>query len=369
MTVIASFPHNLKGQGPARPIGKIIDALRREYKSELVEMTADSFRELDDTRRLGDGIGGAYDDLATYELMTKHGPYSPTHPDVFIGGGACLNQMRILTHLYNPGLLPKTVTTWFSSNASHAQSVLTEEYLQWGIPTPAITPYLVWRAAGEQALSDTMVVPSEACAQTYPTNLSSKIRVCEFGVDSIAYRPGEKRDPREELSIVIPATNPPRKGMRFILEALKDVDPMGMRITATGNGSWSGGDGIQVRNTGLKIQTPGWIPEDANRKLLSESHILLLPSLEEGQALAAFEAAACGMPLIVTPNAGHKITDGKEGFLVPPRDSGAIRKAIQYFQDNPKEIERMGKEARAYAEAHPWERFQEDFLNIVMEAT
>ena len=46
---------------------------------------------------------------------------------------------------------------------------------------------------------------------------------------------------------------------------------------------------------------------------------------------------ACGVPVIATTNTGGPdvITDGKDGFIVPIRDAGAIAERLEYLYRNP----------------------------------
>ena len=64
---------------------------------------------------------------------------------------------------------------------------------------------------------------------------------------------------------------------------------------------------------------------------------MVLPSLEEGLALVQGEAMACGCPVIATPNTGSEdlFSDGKQGFIVPPKNAAAIRDRLQRLADVP----------------------------------
>jgi glycosyltransferase involved in cell wall biosynthesis len=82
--------------------------------------------------------------------------------------------------------------------------------------------------------------------------------------------------------------------------------------------------------------------------------VLAFPSLHEGSALVTYEALACGLPVITTPNAGSVVRDGREGLLVPIRDVGALARALQRLRDDASLCEAMRHAARARAEAHTW---------------
>ena len=78
---------------------------------------------------------------------------------------------------------------------------------------------------------------------------------------------------------------------------------------------------------------------------------------------------ASGLPIIVTPETGIPITDGKEGFIVPSRDPKAIHDAIQYLGEHEYEYHKMSVNARAFAENRPWSKFTDRVYDILKEST
>jgi glycosyltransferase involved in cell wall biosynthesis len=57
--------------------------------------------------------------------------------------------------------------------------------------------------------------------------------------------------------------------------------------------------------------------------------VFCLPTLCEGSATVIYEALACGLPVITTPNSGSIIPEGTEHFLVPIRSPDAIADALR----------------------------------------
>jgi glycosyltransferase involved in cell wall biosynthesis/ribosomal protein S18 acetylase RimI-like enzyme len=72
--------------------------------------------------------------------------------------------------------------------------------------------------------------------------------------------------------------------------------------------------------------------------------VFVLPSYREGFPRAAMEAAASGLPLVLTDIRGCRqvVEDGSNGFLVPVRDPAAIAEAIQLLSEDPELRDRMG---------------------------
>jgi len=87
--------------------------------------------------------------------------------------------------------------------------------------------------------------------------------------------------------------------------------------------------------------------------LLSSCDIFVLPTfLREGIPRSILEALSIGLPVITTETPGCKETveQGKNGFLIPPKEQQSLVDAMQFFLDNPDRIEAMGKHSRKLAE-------------------
>jgi len=73
--------------------------------------------------------------------------------------------------------------------------------------------------------------------------------------------------------------------------------------------------------------------------------VLVFPSLNEGMGRVMIEGMSLGKPIVASNVGGIRdlIEDGKNGLLVPPRDSNALRKAISRLIRNKKLAEGLGK--------------------------
>lgn len=92
--------------------------------------------------------------------------------------------------------------------------------------------------------------------------------------------------------------------------------------------------------------------DDINQ-ILSESHILVLPSYYgEGLPKTLIEGASSGRAIITTDHAGCRdaIIPNKTGLLVPIKTVTELAQAITYLLDNSDLRREFGKEGRKYAE-------------------
>jgi glycosyltransferase involved in cell wall biosynthesis/ribosomal protein S18 acetylase RimI-like enzyme len=114
-------------------------------------------------------------------------------------------------------------------------------------------------------------------------------------------------------------------------------------------------DEAEIERAGPDVTFAGW-REDV-RDVLGAMDVFALPSWREGVPRSAIEAAAMGLPLVVTNIRGCRevVRDGVEGVVVPPRDPARLAEAVSTLVADPALRDRMGRAARARAV----ERFDE----------
>ena len=106
---------------------------------------------------------------------------------------------------------------------------------------------------------------------------------------------------------------------------------------------------------------------DDVRPAIADSSVYVLPSFyREGTPRSVLEAMAMGRAIVTTdaPGCRETVVDGRNGFLVPPRDVDALEAAMERFIVEPSLIEPMGAASRRLAE----ERFDVHRVNAQMMA-
>ena len=87
----------------------------------------------------------------------------------------------------------------------------------------------------------------------------------------------------------------------------------------------------RVQELGLasRVRMLGWSRDVG--ALMEQHDVLVLPSLREGLPLVVLEAAARGLPMVASDvgAVSDVIVDGETGFLVPPGDAEALRRALE----------------------------------------
>jgi len=176
------------------------------------------------------------------------------------------------------------------------------------------------------------------------------------GVDIDKFRPGNIIK-KKGVTFVIAARMLWDKGIGEFVEAARTL-----RLRYKNTNFWLLGP-VDLQNPkGIRSeQLEDWNKEgvinyhgmtDNVKSYLERSDVIVLPSYyREGIPLSLLEGAAMGMPIITTESPGCRdvVEDGKNGYLVPIKNSVKLASAMEKFIVNPELISRMGKASRKMA--------------------
>lgn len=119
-----------------------------------------------------------------------------------------------------------------------------------------------------------------------------------------------------------------RKGVPYLLEALRVLNSSHIEARFAGpvavNSAW-------LRPYQGVATFLGLISRSKMLDLYHWADLFVLPSICEGSALVTYEALACGLPVIATPNTGAWVCDQINGLIVPIRDVEALAIAVDRF--------------------------------------
>lgn len=157
------------------------------------------------------------------------------------------------------------------------------------------------------------------------------------------------------------------KGISYLLEAFMKIPKEEAALTVVGAFNKQDED---IQPYLERVKFTGSVLHSEVSDLLKKSDVFVFPSLGDSFALSAMEAAACGLPLIVSENTGMSdlMLEGKEGFVVPIQSTWAIQKKVEWFIKNPDQIEPMGRAACELAQKYTWERYYNKIGEAVEKA-
>lgn len=191
---------------------------------------------------------------------------------------------------------------------------------------------------------------------------SARIHLLPYGVDVERFRPDWVPDPQGRFRILYVGNVGQKKGIKYLLDAVKRLGRPDITLTLVGRLVGSGTGLAPYRS--LFNHMPH-VPYLQVHEMFRNADLFIYPSLHEGSAFANLEAMAAGLPVITTHNAGSVVRDGIDGFIVPIRDVDAIAAGIEQLSRDPDKRAAMGRAARARAEQFTWQRYG-DGLDILL---
>jgi glycosyltransferase involved in cell wall biosynthesis len=211
-----------------------------------------------------------------------------------------------------------------SSHHRFQEQIVREEHARWGVLHKQEAPGVIERDEALYAIADAITVPSTFAARTF-VQLgvpAEKLHVIPYGVRLERFQPtGSAPDIRGRFEILFAGHVSLRKGIPYLLQAFARVQHPHKRLRIAG--------AIDARLEAILSRFPtehveflGPVPQARLPELFSTSHLLVLPSIEEGLALVQAQAMACGCPVLASTNTGAEdlFTDERDGFIVPIRD-------------------------------------------------
>jgi glycosyltransferase involved in cell wall biosynthesis len=100
----------------------------------------------------------------------------------------------------------------------------------------------------------------------------------------------------------------------------------------------------------------GFVPDDLLVDLYYRAELLVLPSLEEGFGLPAFEAAACGTAVVASEVGPVATLLGPAALTFSPHDVDALTDALLTLLKDPARRHAMGAEGHRRVSSFSWER-------------
>lgn len=207
------------------------------------------------------------------------------------------------------------------------------------------------------ALSDLIITTSYAYAKTsfVLRRFERKILIIPLGVELPKYASFKRKGKLKKLLFIGRLCK--YKGLEYLIRACKLIEKEDFLLQIAGTGPLFKELTKLVRRLGLekRVKFLGEVSEKMKRKILKESDIFILPSINRGEAfgLAALEAMAYGIPIISTNIRGSGITilnlHGKTGYVVEPKDYKKLAFYLKKLLRNESLRKRLGRNARKRA--------------------
>jgi len=226
-----------------------------------------------------------------------------------------------------------------STHILEQNTILVDEHKTWGLPFAGIDSYVLEKEMAEYAAADLITVPSEFAKQTFIKQGSdpNKVVAIPLGVDLTKFTVKSRPSP-DAFTICFAGGVTLRKGVQYLVQAFSKLAHPHKKLKLIGQVDQA--FVAVLKKKGIwhpDIELVGHVPQANLCQHFNDSHVLVLPSVEDGFGLVVPQALACGCPVITTSATGaaELIQHGENGFVVPSRNVQALVDALQTLADTP----------------------------------
>jgi glycosyltransferase involved in cell wall biosynthesis len=147
----------------------------------------------------------------------------------------------------------------------------------------------------------------------------------------------------------------PRKGAEILAKAFVQANIPNTQLLIVGPDE---GSEMAIRALNdSRIVLTGYLGGEQRLAALAASDLFVLPAVGEGLPMAALEAMACGLPVILSPECNLPEVDTYQAGKTVAVSVAVLTEALQLLLANPSMMQAMGANARALvADKFTWER-------------
>jgi glycosyltransferase involved in cell wall biosynthesis len=258
-----------------------------------------------------------------------------------------------------------------STHIAHQAEVLNAAFGEFGMTAPAVPQAMIAREMAEYDAVDAISVPTRYAARTFTERgiPEGKVFINPYGVELSRFfqsTTGENNEAGRPVRILFVGRVDIRKGIPWLLRAfaplaktaeLHVVGPVPKDMRR-----------ILDRESLTNVKIHGPVPSTALPEIYKSADIFCLPSLEEGFALVLLQAMAAGLPVVASDVSGAEdlIVPGEHGYLVPPRDVGALSDKLSILIQDGARRTTMGSAVQKRVEAgYTWRDYGDRAVGII----
>jgi glycosyltransferase involved in cell wall biosynthesis len=185
--------------------------------------------------------------------------------------------------------------------------------------------------------------------------------------DRLPVRPNE-----DDVAILSVGRLAAEKGLDVLVRAIARTADARLRVIVAGSGPEERRLMRLAEQLGVRLTIRGDLSEDALAEEYAAADVFALLSLRETWGVVVNEAAASGLPLVLSDRVGAAydlLRDGENGFVVSSRDVDAAAEALSKLAADAKLRRRMGDRSRELVRGWGYEASVENFVAAVREAT
>jgi len=223
------------------------------------------------------------------------------------------------------------------------------------------------RKTRELELAEVVVVPSPFVMETLPAEAKAS-KQCVLAPFGSPPSPPGSCDPRpasRPMRVLFAGSMTQRKGLADLFAAMRLLKRRDVELVVMGT--------PVAPMDFYRSEFPDFTHEPTRPhakvlELMLDCDLLALPSIVEGRALVQQEALACGLPLLVTPNAGggDLVEEGSTGFLVPIRSPQILASKLDWLADRRDVLQEMRSHCVKKAAQYGWDDYATRVLGAAL---
>ncbi len=233
---------------------------------------------------------------------------------------------------------------------------------------PAITT--IWRGA------DAVIAKCpEEIDMIHAVDSALEVDLVPNGVDLNIFRPGSPIPDEGPLRVICSARLIERKGQHHLIEAVRRLADQGVdvRLDLVGTGDAHATLEAQARRLGVadRVEFAGYVAREVIPQRYAAAHVFALPSFNEGLSLAALEALAAGLPLVLTRTGGTSdlVEEGINGLTFDWADVETLAAHLRRLATDRGLARRMGAASHERAQRFGWETIAGQFLRLFLASS
>lgn len=258
-----------------------------------------------------------------------------------------------------------TVVECGSTHTDFQHEIVLAEFHRNGINHPLFPKAYRDRVRTEFEEADYIQIPTRFVGRTFVEHgiSEAKLLYAPYGVDQEKFKAKETLRVEEPFRAICSSGINLRKGARVLMEAWRKLSWTDAELHWVGRPASDTAHLFrdQMRNVILHE----WMKPEELCALYRRCDVFVLPSFEEGFARVMLEAAASGLPFIVTPNTGAEdfLSPGApEGWLIPVNDVDALCDSLILAKQDRDRTFALGQRAAQRARAFTWDAYGERVL-------
>lgn len=256
-----------------------------------------------------------------------------------------------------------------SSHILYARKILKKEYAKYHIKFD-IDQKFIDREIAEYKSASKILVPSRFVQKTFENHGLFNTTVLTYPSDhSVFFKIKnifEKKFQSKNFKILFVGGLTLRKGVPYLLKAFNQLPFINKELHLIGSVSKEYKlfkNLINRQNTFVY----GHLDQKKINYLMNQSHLFVMPSIEEGAAISVAQAMNTGLPVIVSENTGWKDTVQKNenGFVVPIMNSKKIYEKILYLKKNQKLLKKYSLNSLKYSKNKTWDQYVDQLNKLI----